>query len=200
MEAALADKPIEQFNLATGLPTTVFTVNKIPDLVGLVNSDEILRLLAENDLELGSLEEVDAPQPAGTVVSQNPPAGGTVIPGSGVDIVVSTGFNTIPEGRGSPLQDAVTLMERAGYGVQLVPANDPNSPPNVVIAQSVPAQTIMPVGTVVTLTFNNLGQDPAPDPAQPQPAPAPNAAEPQPAPQPVDPGPTGVPAPIVPIE
>lgn len=200
MEAALADKPIEQFNLDTGLPTAVFTVNKIPDLVGLVNSDEILRRLAENDLELGSLAEVDAPQPAGTVVSQNPPAGGTVIPGSGVDIVVSTGFNTIPEGRGSPLQDAITLMERAGYGVQLVPANDPNSPPNVVIAQSVPAQTIMPVGTVVTLTFNNLGQDPAPDPAQPQPAPAPDPAQPQPAPQPADPGPTEVPAPIVPIE
>lgn len=202
MEAALADKPIEQFVLNTDLPTTVFNVNKIPDLAGITDSDEILRKLAGSSLELGDLSEVDSPQPAGAVVSQNPAPGGTAIPGTAVDIVVSSGFYTVPETRGAPVQDAITIMQRAGYEVDVVPVSDPASPPDTVIAQSIPVGTIMPVGTVISLTVN-AATAPAPDqpvpgdPAQPapdQPAPA-EPAQPAPA----QPGPTEIPAEIVPI-
>lgn len=192
MEAALADKPIEQFTLDTGLPTAVFTINKIPELVGLSDSDEILRKLQENDLELGSVTEVDAAQPAGVVVSQSPDSGGTVIPGTAVDIVVSTGFFTVPESRGAPTQDAITIMERAGFIVNVVPAADPSAAPDSVLSQSIAAGVLMPVGTVITLTVNSAEPAPAPAPAQPEPAPA------QPAP--AQPGPTEVPAEVVPIE
>ena len=124
-----------------------------------------------------------------------------------MDIVVSTGFSTIPETRGAPARDARTIMERAGYAVQIVPVADPASPPDTVIAQSLAAGTSMPVGTVVTLTVNTeAAPAPAPaDPGQPQPEPAqpaqPQPAQPQPVPaQPAQPGPTEVPAEIVPIE
>ncbi len=211
MEAALAEEPIEQFSLDTGLPTAVFNVERIPDLVGIGDSEQILQQLQGSGLELGNVTEVDAPQPAGVVVSQTPSPGGTVIPGTAVDIVVSTGFSTIPETRGAPAQDAVTIMERAGYTVQIVPAADPASPPDTVIAQSIAAGTSLPVGTVVTLTVNT-GTAPAPaDPGQEQPAPVepapgqpaqPEPAQPaQPAPaQPAQPGPTEIPAEIVPIQ
>jgi Uncharacterized protein conserved in bacteria len=192
MEAALAEEPIEQFSLDTGLPTAVFNVERIPDLVGIGDSEQILQQLQESGLELGNVTEVDAPQPAGVVVSQTPSPGGTVIPGTAVDIVVSTGFSSIPETRGAPAQDAVTIMERAGYVVEIVPAADPASPPDSVIAQSIAAGTSLPVGTVVTLTVNT-GAAPAPapaDPGQEQPAPA----------QPAQPGPTEVPAEVVPIQ
>lgn len=192
MEAALANKPIEQFALSTDLPTTVFNINKIPDLAGIADSDQILRTLAESSLELGDFSEVDAPLPAGAVVTQNPAPGGTAIPGTAVDIVVSSGFYTVPEARGAPIQDAITIMQRAGYVVDVVQMSDPNSPPDTVIAQAIPVGTVMPVGTVVTLT---VSAPVIPEPDQPAPI------QPEPAPQPVpqQPGPTEVPAEVVPV-
>ena len=192
MEAALADQPIEKFTLNTGLPTAVFNVEKLPDLTGISDIAEIIRQLQEVGLELGNVAEVDAPQPAGVVVAQTPEPGGTVIPGTAVDIVISTGFSTIPETRGAPAQDAITIMERAGYAVQIVPAADPGAPPDTVIAQSLAAGTLMPVGTVVTLSVNSAA---APAPADPVPA------DPdQPGPAPAQPAPVEVPAEIVPVE
>ena len=192
MEAALADKPIEEFILSTDLPTTVFDVNKIPDLSGLGIPEEIIAKLADSTLELGDISEVNSREPAGVVVAQTPAAGGPAIPGTAVNIVVSTGFNAVPESRGAPLQDAVTIMDREGYAVDVVIAFDPAAPPDTVIAQSIPAGSVMPVGTVVTLTINGAAPE-QPDPAQPAPAdPA------QPAPE--QPGPTEVQAPVVPIQ
>ena len=197
MEAALADKPIENFVLSTDLPTSVFDVNEVPDLTGMGTPEEILAALAKVTLELGEISEVDSPEPAGTVVSQTPEPGGPAVPETAVDIVVSTGFNSVPESRGAPLQDAVTIMDREGYAVDVVLVSDPAQLPNTVIAQSIPAGTVLPVGSVVTLTVNSA----APVPEQPvdpgQPAQPADPAQPD---QPAAPGPTEVQAPIVPIQ
>jgi len=143
---------------------------------------------------------VNSREPAGVVVAQTPAAGGPAIPGTAVNIVVSTGFNAVPESRGAPLQDAVTIMDREGYAVDVVIAFDPAAPPDTVIAQSIPAGSVMPVGTVVTLTINGAAPE-QPDPAQPAPA---DPAQPAPAdpaqPAPEQPGPTEVQAPVVPIQ
>lgn len=169
MEAALADKSIEQFVLSTDLPTTVFDIFKIPDLTGLTTPEEIIAALEENNLELGSITESNSPLPAGAVVSQIPEAGGPAIPQTAVDIVVSTGFNTVPESRGAPLQDAVTIMDRQGYAVDVVVAFNPAQPPDTVIGQSIAAGTLMPVGTVVVLTVNGAAPS---EPVLPEPGPS----------------------------
>jgi len=206
MEAALAARPIQEFTLDTGLPTAVFTVDKIPNLVGLSDSAEILRQLEDSGLDLGNLTEVDAPSPAGEVISQTPSAGGTAVPGTAVDITISTGFFTVPETRGAPLEDATTILERAGFAVQVVPGADPSAPPNSVLAQSISAGSITPVGTVITVTVNDAAVQPEPaQPAQPAPdQPAPDQPAPdQPAPAqpaPAQPGPDEVPAEVVPIQ
>lgn len=167
MEAALADKPIEQFVLDTGLPTSVFAINEVPDLTNLTTAEEMLAQLERVGMRLGDITQVDSPLPAGIVVSQSPAAGGTAIPNTAVNVTISTGFNFVPETRGAPLGDATTIIEREGFLVSVAQATDPNAPAGAVIAQSVPAGTSVPVGTVITLTVNEAGGAPE-EPGQPQ--------------------------------
>ncbi|MEC9128774.1 MAG: penicillin-binding transpeptidase domain-containing protein, partial [Actinomycetota bacterium] len=170
MEAALADKPIEGFVLSTDLPTSVFDVNEIPDLTGMATPEEIFAALTKVNLELGEMSEEDSPEPAGTVVAQTPEPGGPAVPETAVDIVVSTGLNTVPESRGAPVQDATTIMERAGYTAEIVLLETATVTPGLVMQQSVPAGTVAPVGSVILLTVSTpptLVPQPAPDPAAP---------------------------------
>ena len=166
MEAALADKPIEQFVLDTGLPTSVFAIIEVPDLANLTTAEEMLAQLEQVGMRLGDITQVDSPLPAGFVVSQSPGPGGTAIPNTAVNVTISTGFNLVPETRGAPLNDATTIMEREGFLVSVAQASDPNAPAGAVIAQSVPAGTSLPVGTVITLTVNEAGGAPE-QPGQP---------------------------------
>ena len=179
MEAALADKPIEGFVLSTDLPTSVFDVNEIPDLTGMATPEEIFAALTKVKLELGEISEEDSPEPAGTVVAQTPEPGDPAVPETAVDIVVSTGFNTVPESRGAPVQDATTIMERAGYTAEIVPLETSTVTSGLVIRQSVPAGTVAPVGSVILLTVSTpptlVPQPEVPQPEVPQPAPDPAA-------------------------
>ena len=192
MEAALADKPIEEFVLSTDLPTSVFDVNEIPDLTGMATPEEIFAALTKVNLELGEISEEDSSEPAGTVLAQTPEPGGPAVPETAVDIVVSTGLNTVPESRGAPVQDATTIMERAGYTAEIVLIETATVTPGLVMQQSVPAGTVAPVGSVILLTVSTpptlVPQPEVPQPEVPQPAPDPAAppvedpAEPAPAP------------------
>ena len=170
MEAALADKPIEGFVLSTDLPTSVFDVNEIPDLTGMATPEEIFAALTEVNLELGEISEEDSPGPAGTVVAQTPEPGGPAVPETAVDIVVSTGLNTVPESRGAPVQDATTIMERAGYTAEIALLETATVTPGLVVQQSVPAGTVAPVGSVILLTVSTPPTL-VPQPEVPQPAP-----------------------------
>ena len=174
MEAALADKPIEGFVLSTDLPTSVFDVNEIPDLTGMATPEEIFAALTKVNLELGEMSEEDSPEPAGTVVAQTPEPGGPAVPETAVDIVVSTGLNTVPESRGAPVQDATTIMERAGYSTEIVLLETATVIPGLVVQQSVPAGTVAPVGSVILLTVSTPPTL-VPQPEVPQPAPDPAA-------------------------
>ena len=169
MEAALADKPIEGFVLSTDLPTSVFDVNEIPDLTGMATPEEIFAALTEVNLELGEISEEDSPGPAGTVVAQTPEPGGPAVPETAVDIVVSTGLNTVPESRGAPVQDATTIMERAGYTAEIALLETATVTPGLVVQQSVPAGTVAPVGSVILLTVSTPPTL-VPQPEVPQPA------------------------------
>ena len=144
MEAALADKPVEQFNLSTGLARSIFDVFKVPDLVGMYDMQAIIAALTEANLQLGDVLQVDGPELAGTVISQDPEAESPAIPESTVSIEVSTGQNTIPESRGAPLTDATTIMDRAGFTIEIIQVPEGSVPDGTVIDQSIPAGTIMP--------------------------------------------------------
>ncbi|MGB1078082.1 MAG: PASTA domain-containing protein, partial [Candidatus Nanopelagicales bacterium] len=135
--------------------------------------------LTKVNLELGDISEVDSPEPAGTVLAQTPEPGGPAVPETAVDIVVSTGLNTVPESRGAPVQDATTIMERAGYTAEIVLLETATVTPGLVMQQSVPAGTVAPVGSVILLTVSTpptlVPQPEVPQPEVPQPAPDPAA-------------------------
>ena len=91
-----------------------------------------------------------------------------------MDIVVSTGLNTVPESRGAPVQDATTIMERSGYTAEIVLLETATVTPGLVLQQSVPAGTVAPVGSVILLTVS-APPTLVPQPEIPQPAPDPAA-------------------------
>lgn len=153
METALRTKPVLRFSLETDQVTSLLNTPKVPDLSGLLTVEEIQAALAEGGFLLGAVTPADGPGAAGKVISQSPAAGTRSAPGTPVTVVVGSGISVVPEVRGAPLQDATTLMNRAGFQVTSVAADAPNLEPGTVIAQSSDLNTLLPYGTVITLTI-----------------------------------------------
>jgi len=157
MQTALAGTPPLNFSLETGQIGSLTKLPKIPDLTGLVDPEEIAAVLATEGFELGPISQADGPGAPGEVIGQVPAAGTRSAPGTLVTVIVSTGISVVPEVRGAPLQDATTLMANAGFQVVSVPANEPNVAVGTVIGQSNEAGTLLPYGTVITLTVAEGG-------------------------------------------
>lgn len=157
MQAALAGKPALNFSLQTGQIGSLTKLPKVPDLTGLIDPEEIAAILAEDGFELGPISQTDGPGAPGEVIGQSPAAGTRSAPGTQVTVIVSTGISVVPEVRGAPLQDATTLMANAGFQVTSITAVEPNVAIGTVIAQSSPAGTMLPYGTVITLTVAEGG-------------------------------------------
>jgi serine/threonine-protein kinase len=59
--------------------------------------------------------EINSTQPAGTVLSQDPPPLGNAKPGAVVTLTVSNGKSKLPDVRGKTYQDAKTLLNNANW-------------------------------------------------------------------------------------
>jgi beta-lactam-binding protein with PASTA domain len=77
-----------------------------------------------------------------------------------VTVIIGSGFSVVPEVRGAPVQDATTLMNRAGFEVTSVSADAPNLEAGTVIAQSSDVSTLLPYGSIITLTVAVGGPSP----------------------------------------
>ena len=199
MQVVLEDKPRTDFDLIpwvdesnpfSGTPL-VFDEVETPDLTELETAEDILASIEDSDLVLGLVTEQDSASPAGTVLSQSIEAGTVADPGTTVDLVVASGYNTVPESRGAPQGDATTILQRAGMNVTVVNVEDSNSPAGVVVSQSVGAGARLPVGTNVVIGVAVPAPEPEPGPT-PEPPPAP---EPEPTPEPPPPAPEPEPTP-----
>jgi membrane peptidoglycan carboxypeptidase len=152
METALAAKPVLRFSLETDQVTSLTDAPTVPDLSGMLTVEEIETALAEGGFLLGAVTPSDGPGAAGEVIGQSPAAGTRSAPGTQVTVIVGSGISVVPEVRGAPLQDATTLMNNAGFEVTSVTADAPNLEAGTVIAQSSDMNTLLPYGTVITLT------------------------------------------------
>ena len=76
---------------ASTQPTTV----AVPSLVG-TSEASVSAALTASGLKLGQTTHVPSPTPAGTVITQQPPRGTQVTPGTVVTIIVSSGPQTTP--------------------------------------------------------------------------------------------------------
>jgi eukaryotic-like serine/threonine-protein kinase len=119
------------------------------------------QVIASAGLLLGEVTEQRAPLPRGQVLESRPTAGERVPIPSAVELVVSTGPETVqvPEVVGEGYAEARTLLSQLGLRVGDV-AVDPSSslPANTVVAQTPAAGRAVEGGAAVSLTIS--GREP----------------------------------------
>jgi beta-lactam-binding protein with PASTA domain len=130
---------------------------EVPRLVGLTSSEARGRLRGLGLLSV--VNEVESPEPKGTVVGQSPSQGAERRKGQPVTLRVSSGPGTIaiPSVLGLDEKSARQQIESAGFLVEVVdePTSDP-SQDGVVVGQNPSGGTSRANGSLVTLTVARL--------------------------------------------
>ena len=130
----------------------------VPDVVNL-SLTQATDTLINAGLTVGTVTQQDDPQPAGTVIGQDPLAGTQVNPGSLVNLTVSRGPGTatVPDVVGLTRALAATELGTAGFAVGAVSYQVDNSVPlDEVISQNPPAGTAANLGTSVDLVVSGI--------------------------------------------
>jgi eukaryotic-like serine/threonine-protein kinase len=112
--------------------------------------------------------DVDSDQPAGTVVSQDPPPGSAQPPGTTVTVSVSKGPQTtaVPDVVGLDRASAVASLQNAGFKV-VVQEKDTEDPAEdgTVLSQNPPPGSQVPVSSNVTVVVGKLTNPSSPPPS-----------------------------------
>ena len=129
----------------------------VPDLKDLSRSDAAQKL-TDAKLTLNpnvQEQEVDDPNKAGLVLSQNPTAGSQVDVGSSVQITVgkSKQLKQVTDYTGRPFTEAKAGLTAAGFQVKRVDQASDTVPKDTVITQQ-PNGGAVPAGSLVTLTVS----------------------------------------------
>jgi eukaryotic-like serine/threonine-protein kinase len=175
----IAQDPKGGTNIVRG-STVRINISKGPQTVGLPNViGQSYDSAAEQLRRAGftpARRDVDAEEPEGTVVAQDPEPGTLVPPGTRVTVSVSTGQSTtsVPDVRGLEESNAQATLENEGWNVVIrdTPTQNPDED-GVVISQTPPPGQQAQPGARVTLFVGRLQQQPAPAPPPPPPAPEP---------------------------
>jgi beta-lactam-binding protein with PASTA domain/tRNA A-37 threonylcarbamoyl transferase component Bud32 len=128
----------------------------VPDVVDLPQSDAE-ELLEEAGLEVGKISPgaSDEIEP-GNVITSDPAPDTRVDRGSAVDLVVSTGPSAVPvpDVRGRTEEEAVDILENAGFSVNVVDAPSDTVPEGKVIAQDPEQESEAEPGATVTISVS----------------------------------------------
>ncbi len=131
----------------------------VPPVVGLTQAAAQTAIVTAG-LDVGNVTpQTSATVPADEVISQDPTAGTSVPPGTGVDLIVSTGPGggngdiAVPDLGGMTLQQATAAIVNAGFVLGEV-RNTPSTAaaPGTVIAQNPAAGSNQPAGSAIDLT------------------------------------------------
>jgi len=137
----------------------------VPNLIG-ETEEAAANILAQNDLEVGSVTEEESESPEDTVVDQNPAAGVRVEPGSEVDLVISSGPATVTVPR-VVCEDLDTAQDRIeGAGLEFEVAGSEFSEecePGTVASQDPAGGEEVEDGSTVVVTESE-GPEPTPPP------------------------------------
>jgi serine/threonine-protein kinase len=122
---------------------------KVPNVVG---QQQAQAQAALSQFNVVPKTDPASTKPNGTVVSQNPPAGTLLLPGSTVTIYVSGGGAQVPTVTNYPWATAQQMLQNAGFVVKVVTsAGPPGSLPGIVYSQSPAGGTTQPTGSTVTI-------------------------------------------------
>jgi beta-lactam-binding protein with PASTA domain len=132
---------------------------EVPEVLGLM-VDEATQTLEAAGFVVKVVEVEDEAE-AGTVVDQSPEAGGSVVPGSTVTLVVSAGKTEtlVPKVVGMTQEEATAALQGAGYEVQAKGVFDETAEEGVVIRQEPDAGTVAEPGTRVDI-YVSQGKNP----------------------------------------
>lgn len=148
---------------------------QVPNLEGLTSVDAARTALADADLELGDVTEVDASEPEGYVLSQSPKAFSTVDVGTSVNIRVSSGTISVPSVIGFSESAAISEIQNAGLEASVSRANSDQAQ-GTVVSQDPSGGSSARKGDTVRITVSE-----GPAPTQP-PVPSPTPASQSPSP------------------
>ncbi|MGD0376254.1 MAG: Stk1 family PASTA domain-containing Ser/Thr kinase [Streptosporangiaceae bacterium] len=145
---------------------------------------------AANTLEQKNLQvnevSVNSTQPAGQVVTENPPQGTQVAPGTTITLSYSRGGVTVPSVIGEPASTAQQVLTGAGFKVVMHVILGPASAiPGDVFNQN-PSGGTAPSGSVVTI-YVAATAPPSPSPTTSSPSPSPSTSSPSPSSPPASP-------------
>ena len=137
----------------------------VPNLVGLATPEAASRALNERGLVLGTVTPRDSDQPENFVLDQDPVQGATVKTGSKVNIVVSSGFVSVPNVIGQTEKAARSNLSNAGLDVDVVTQESSTATPGTVVAQAPRADERAKKGDTVTITVATAPPSPTPTPS-----------------------------------
>jgi eukaryotic-like serine/threonine-protein kinase len=122
----------------------------VPDLTGRQEAAAV-SALASAGLS-SNVKEVQSTEPAGQVVSQSPPAGTQVAPGTQVTLSVSEGGSSVPNVIGKTVAEATQLLESKGFQVNQVTGNAPaGTTPGTVYSMSPSPGSSAQAGATITI-------------------------------------------------
>jgi serine/threonine-protein kinase len=158
-----AQTPGAGTSVARGAPVelsvSAISLTKVPNVVGLKSAAAVSRLKTAG---LGAqVVTVAGTKPAGTVLSQTPPAPKSVGKGSTVVLKVSRGTATVPDIVGQQLADAGAALRTAGLKPTVFRVPNAASK-GTVIAQKPAAGSRAPRGSKVRVNVSTGSQTPAP--------------------------------------
>jgi len=133
----------------------------VPDLVGMTEQGAA-KALEQAGLKVGKVVSEESDKgPAGTVVSQDPPASTKVVEGTAVALTVSSGASPsptptvdVPDVVGSTQAEAVQTLGEAGFVVVIVEESS-LTPAGEVVSQSPTGGVMAKAGSKVTITVSS---------------------------------------------
>lgn len=133
----------------------------VPDLVGMTEQGAA-KALEQAGLKVGEVVSEESDKgPAGTVVSQDPPASTKVVEGTAVALTVSSGASPsptptvdVPDVVGSTQAEAVQTLGEAGFVVVIVEESS-LTPAGEVVSQSPTGGVMAKAGSKVTITVSS---------------------------------------------
>lgn len=142
---------------------------RVPELRG-TPLPEARERLAAAGLEAARISEMEAGEPAGTVLRQSPAPGRSVRPGTGVDLAVSAGpvaaeERVVPDVVGREVEAAEAELLEAGLAPGRVDAAPADAPRGTVVDQWPPAGALAGPGAAVRLRVSSGPGEGGPVPA-----------------------------------
>ncbi len=161
----------------------------VPDLEGM-DVEEAREALRDARLVPRSvIREANPEVPVDEVLRTDPPAGTELAPNTPVDIVVSSGEETVRVANVQLLTDADARfrLEDQGLTVAVVRVFSDTVEEGRVVSQDPSPGSEVPVGSEVTLEISRGPAEPSPEPSPPpDPEPSPSPTEPEPSPDPTE--------------